>query len=117
MVGVDVFVHCATSSPEFLAGRLSTLATDALKLQMITNRGVKVWPHGFPETFCTDHWRCRFVAADALVSGAQLKFTPVPFMDVLFLLHRLVDFHLYIIKTEHLYLMDGQRAFSLGQGE
>ena len=29
--------------------------------KMITNRGVKVWPEGFPETFCTDHWRCRFV--------------------------------------------------------
>ena len=27
---------------------------------MITNRGIKVWPEGFEETFCTDHWRCRF---------------------------------------------------------
>jgi isocitrate dehydrogenase len=27
---------------------------------MITNRGIKVWPDGFEETFCTDHWRCRF---------------------------------------------------------
>jgi len=78
---------------------------------------VKVYPDGHPETFCTDHWRCRFVAADARVSGAQLEFTPVPFLDVLALLHRLVDYQFYIIKTEHLYLMDGQRAFSLGQGE
>jgi hypothetical protein len=22
---------------------------------MITNRGIKVWPDGFEETFCTDH--------------------------------------------------------------
>ena len=29
---------------------------------MITNRGTKVWPDGAPETFCTDHWRCRFTA-------------------------------------------------------
>lgn len=31
-----------------------------LELRLITNRGVKVWPHGFPETTCVDHWRCRF---------------------------------------------------------
>ena len=31
---------------------------------MITNRGVKVYPDGMPETFCTDHWRCRFVRVD-----------------------------------------------------
>jgi len=61
MVGVDVFIHDAQCSAEFLAGRLSTLATPPLQLQMITNRSVKVWPVGFPETFCADHWRCRFL--------------------------------------------------------
>jgi hypothetical protein len=30
---------------------------------MITNRGVKVYPDGLPETFRTDHWRCRFLPA------------------------------------------------------
>ena len=34
------------------------------KLKLITNRGVKVYPDGLPETFCTDHWRCRFLARD-----------------------------------------------------
>ncbi|MBL4544633.1 MAG: hypothetical protein JKP95_01840 [Oceanicaulis sp.] len=33
-----------------------------MSLKMITNRGVKVWPQGLPETFKTDHWRCRFMA-------------------------------------------------------
>lgn len=28
---------------------------------MIFNRGTKVWPRGMPETFKTDHWRCRFM--------------------------------------------------------
>ncbi|MEJ7666843.1 MAG: hypothetical protein WKG07_48745 [Hymenobacter sp.] len=78
---------------------------------------MKVYPDGHPETFCTDHWRCRFVAATARVGGGKPGYTPVPFADVLALLHRLADFHLYIIKTEHLYLFDGERAFSLGQGE
>ncbi|TGE16552.1 NADP-dependent isocitrate dehydrogenase [Hymenobacter elongatus] len=117
LVGVDVFLRWDGKQADALGRQLEILTGRRMQLKLITNRGVKVYPDGHPETFCTDHWRCRFVAADALVSGSQLEFTPVPFMDVLFLLHRLVDFNFYIIKTEHLYLMDGQRAFSLGQGE
>ncbi len=117
LVGVDVFLRWDGKQADALGRQLETLTGHRMQLKMITNRGVKVYPDGHPETFCTDHWRCRFVAADARVSGPQLKFTPVSFLDVLALLHRLVDFDLYIIKTEHLYLMDGQRAFSLGQGE
>ena len=117
LVGVDVFLRWDGKQAADLGQHLEVIAGHRLQLKLITNRGVKVYPDGHPETFCTDHWRCRFVAIDALVSGAQLNFTPVPFRDVLSLLHRLVDFNYYIIKTEHLYLMDGQRAFSLGQGE
>ena len=117
LVGVDVFLRWDGKQPAELGRQLELLTGHRLQLKLITNRGVKVYPDGHPETFCTDHWRCRFVAADALVTGAQLAFTPVPFLDVLALLHRFVDFNFYVIKTEHLYLMDGQRAFSLGQGE
>src|SRR5512135_3466946 len=66
-IGVDVFVHARTSPAE-LAERLHRAnpvnGHGGLALQMITNRGVKVWPDGLPETFCTDHWRCRLVAVD-----------------------------------------------------
>jgi len=117
LVGIDVFLRWDGKQAAKLGQQLETLTGRRMQLKLITNRGVKVYPDGHPETFCTDHWRCRFVAADARVSGAQLEFTPVPFLDVLALLHRLVDYQFYIIKTEHLYLMDGQRAFSLGQGE
>ena len=117
LVGIDVFLRWDGKQAAKLGQQLETLTGRRMQLKLITNRGVKVYPDGHPETFCTDHWRCRFVAADARVCGAQLEFTPVPFLDVLALLHRLVDYQFYIIKTEHLYLMDGQRAFSLGQGE
>ena len=76
---------------------------------MITNRGVKVYPDGFPETFCTDHWRCRFVSVE---SGA-----PVDHATVLRLLSRVHEHGLDFIKTEHLYAFDGERGYSLGQGE
>jgi isocitrate dehydrogenase len=109
MVGVDVFVHEAGCTPDFLAGRLTTLSTGALKLQMITNRGVKVWPGGFPETFCTDHWRCRFVARDA---GANISHK-----DIITLLANVTEGGVDVIKTENLCTFDGEQGFALGQGQ
>ncbi len=54
--GVDVFFDVPQVSPDDLAATLRAAADDSrLQLQMITNRGVKVWPDGLPETFCTDH--------------------------------------------------------------
>ena len=48
-----------------LAEAVDKLAGDGLTLQMIDNRGVKVWPAGRAETFCTDSFRCRFMAEGA----------------------------------------------------
>ena len=109
MVGVDVFVHDARTSPELLAERLRRLRPAGLSLQMITNRGVKVWPHGLPETFCTDHWRCRFVAAgtDGTI-GHDL---------IVELLSRLTRADVDVIKTETLCTFDGERGYALGQGQ
>lgn len=109
MVGVDVFVHSADCTPELLADRLTTLATAALKLQMITNRGVKVWPHGFPETFCTDHWRCRFVASS--------QDSVVTHQDIIALLGNITQGDIDVIKTENLCIFDGEQGFALGQGQ
>ncbi|MEM8885192.1 MAG: NADP-dependent isocitrate dehydrogenase, partial [Planctomycetota bacterium] len=83
--------------------------TDALQLQMITNRGVKVWPDGFPETFHTDHWRCRFQPKE--------EGRTVAHADVVTLLARLADAGADFIKTEHLCTFDGTPGFSLGQGQ
>lgn len=116
MVGVDVFVHAAGVSADYLAGRLATLSHQpqpaGFQLQMITNRGVKVWPGGFPETFCTDHWRCRFVGVDA---AGQPR--AVSHQDIVNLLHNLVSDGLDFIKTEQLCTFDGEAGYALGQGQ
>ena len=39
---------------------MQSINSENKHLTMITNRGIKVWPNGFEETYCTDHWRCRF---------------------------------------------------------
>ena len=109
LVGVDVFIHAPTGTADFLAGKLCALVTAPFELQMITNRGVKVWPNGFPETFCTDHWRCRFIpsAQNATVTNSEI----ITLMQAL--AARNVDF----IKTEHLCTFDGELGYALGQGQ
>ncbi|HEX8393324.1 MAG TPA: NADP-dependent isocitrate dehydrogenase, partial [Longimicrobium sp.] len=108
LVGVDVFVHWRGDA-DALAARLNECCDDALQLSMITNRGVKVWPNGMPETFCTDHWRCRF--SDVLLRR------PATHARVVSLLERVERAGLDFIKTENLYNFDGQPGYSLGQGQ
>ncbi len=107
-IGVDVFVDWAPPGrdADALAAGLIQAAADVLPLKMITNRGVKVWPDGLPETFCTDHWRCRF-QADAPIDAAQVPA----------LLTRLVGAGFDVVKTEGLFLFDGEPGFSRGQGQ
>ncbi|MBB4630688.1 NADP-dependent isocitrate dehydrogenase [Sphingosinicella soli] len=107
LVGIDVFVH-ATKPVDELAREMQAAANELFALTMITNRGVKVWPDGLPETFCTDHWRCRYLARP----GKQ--FNKAMIVELLKnLTYTGVDF----IKTEHLYNFDGEPGFSLGQGQ
>ena len=108
LVGVDVFLHYKDRNPDDLAKLLTDLNSSGLKLTMITNRGTKVWPEGFPETFCTDHWRCRF--KNDMRNG-------VSYQAVIDLLQRIQHRKLDVIKTENLYLMDGIQAFTAGQGQ
>ena len=115
--GVDVFVCDATSSPDALAARLQAAAAGILQLKLITNRGVKVWPGGFPETFCTDHWRCRFVSPSVDLGAPSPSYQPIDPATVPALLRALHEAGVESVKTENLYLFDGERGFTLGQGE
>jgi isocitrate dehydrogenase len=109
IVGVDVFLHDTQHTPDSLGDALTKLSSEKLKLQMITNRGVKVFPGGFPETFCTDHWRCRFV------STGDTDF--VSHRDIIDVLRRVTEAGFDVIKTENLCTFDGERGFALGQGQ
>jgi isocitrate dehydrogenase len=102
--GVDVFLHWdeAGRSAQRLAERAQT-AADSFKLSLITNRGVRVWPQGHPDTWCSDHWRLRFRFENARAVPA--------------LLSRLIDAGLEPVKTENLYRFGEQRGYSLAQGE
>lgn len=117
LVGTDVFINWQGSNPQEIGDALAGLQSYKLKLKMITNRGVKVYPNGLPETYCTDHWRCRFVATNAVINGEKPKYMPVDFEQILALLSNINEIGYEVIKTENLYEFDGKRGFSLGQGE
>jgi isocitrate dehydrogenase len=106
--GVDVFVDWNGTDANELAALLSPLEADNIKLSMITNRGIKVWPNGFEETFCTDHWRCRYKPVDGYTLTKK---------DIVGILARADEHEIDSIKTENLYSFDGRDAFSLGQGQ
>jgi len=104
--GIDVFICQEDRNPNTLGEKLASIAKQSsLDLVMITNRGVKVYPDGNPLTFCTDHWRCRF-------DGKSLKPN-----DLIKLQELITNADLEIIKTENLYTFDGERGYSLGQGQ
>lgn len=110
LVGVDVFLDWrdGTRDPNALARQLEAAAPAMWTLSMMTNRGVKVYPGGVPETFCSDHWRSRWIP----VHGGIVEFP-----QVLVLLSALHRAGLDVIKTEHLYTFDSVPGYSRGQGE
>jgi isocitrate dehydrogenase len=108
-VGVDVFLDWWKGTADDLGKSLGQIKVPGIKLSIINNRGVKVWPEGFPETFVVDQWRCRFVAEDgkSAVSHAQ----------IVAVLDQLARAGFDFTKTEHLCTFDGQRGYSSGEGD
>lgn len=106
--GVDLFVHWPGSDPNELAALVKKVEADNIELTMITNRGIKVYPDGFKQTFCTDHWRCRF---------KPTKGNAISKAHIVTLMQNALSNNIDVIKTENLYAFDGREAYSLGQGQ
>jgi isocitrate dehydrogenase len=110
LIGVDVFLDWSDSAknPEILGSAIKALPSKSVELNMISNRGVVVYPNGHPSTFCTNHWRCRFTSPDK---------QSVSFDDLLSLQSAIHQAEFKIIKTENLYFFDGRPGYSVSQGE
>lgn len=108
-VGVDIGLNWDGNAND-LAGLMMDCLEPAhnLKLQMISNRGTKVWPDGRPETFCADNWRLRFKAAD----DAEVKTS-----QVIALMHNMNEAGFNFTKSVMLHTFDGQPGFTVAQGE
>jgi isocitrate dehydrogenase len=108
LVGVDVFLDWSAASANALGTALIGVNGNGLKLEMMSNRGVKVWPGGHSETFCSDHWRCRFLS--------EHQGGTVTHRQIVSLLERVARAGYDFIKTENLYTFDGVSGYSLDQG-
>ena len=102
MVGVDVFVQWR-GSVDALATRLSRADGNALALTTITNRGLKVWPSGYPDPLNSDNWQCRYTLADGRDSLTH--------RDLLELLGALETLGVDFAKMETLCTFDGRASF------
>ena len=107
-VGLDVFLDWTGGPASQLGPQLEKLAGD-LQLQSISNRGVKVFPGELPGFVYSDLWNCRFMAAQ---NGSAVTHS-----QTVALQQRVSSAGFDIVKTEGLYTFDGQRGYSLGQGE
>lgn len=109
LIGVDIFLHERNPDANSLGARVEKAAAGGpLGLKMISNRGLKVYPNGLKETFCTDHWRCRFQTRDESTASPEAVWT---------MMKKMTDAGLDVIKTENLYLFDGEKGYTLGQGQ
>ena len=102
LVGVDVFIYHRATLDQFFV-RISHINVGSLHLSMITNRGVRVWPEGQPETFCIEQWRCRFLSPDGRTVSQN---------DVIGILHAFDHMQLDVIKSEFLYTFDKKAGYS-----
>lgn len=104
LVGADVFLDW-NGKPDDLAGRVMSTLVKGLNLNVIANRGVKVWPDGQPGTFCSDHWCLRFMGENLAA------------VTIMQQLANLEKQGLQFVKVENLYTFDGKKGFTVAQGE
>lgn len=106
-VGIDVFLDWSAGKAAELGPQLEAVAGD-LTLQSISNRGVKVFPGDLPDFVYSDLWNCRFLGTQS---------SAVTHAQTVALQQRIITAGFDVVKTEGLYTFDGQRGYSLGQGE
>ena len=106
-VGVDINLNW-DGTPDDLAAKILPCVTDNLELSIISNRGVKVWPNGQPETVCADNWRLRFLGKD----GSEIKTS-----QVIALMDRLNQADMNFTKSVMLHTFDGKKGYTAAQGE
>jgi isocitrate dehydrogenase len=102
LVGIDAFIFHRGKLEDFLA-KISHINMGNLRLKMISNRGVRVWPDGQKETFCIEQWRCRYIVEEG---------RPCVQSEVVQVLGALDRVGIEVIKGEMLYLVDGKVGFS-----
>jgi isocitrate dehydrogenase len=106
IVGCDLFVQRSGITPDEMGAFMGQFNGGGLELALLSNRGVKVWPGGNEATALIDHWRCRYYTPTPVQQGAVLE-----------LMQRATAGGAFWNHVELLQNFDGERGYSLAQGE
>lgn len=109
LVGVDIFIDCQECNGMSFGDKMSTLGLP-LELMTVAARGVMIWPNGVIGKYSNDHWCCRFMVEK---DGKKT----ITGNDVIATLQKLHDAGYDVVKTENLYNFDGERGYTLAQGQ
>lgn len=110
LVGVDVSIDWKEGSSSSLADKIIPLVEGSeVGLQMISVKGLKVWPDTSNVSINSDEWNLRFVPTNAekIITHA----------DIVKLLQNLSNANIDFVRINNLYLFDNNLGFSLAQGE
>lgn len=108
LVGVDVFIAKKSTDPAAIADDINSFVKGDLSLKTIASKGLKLWPRDDRPHFLSDHWCLRFTSqSDSNITHS----------DITELLKQFAENDFDFIQIENLYNFDGNRAYSLAQGE
>ncbi|MBV9707595.1 MAG: isocitrate dehydrogenase, partial [Chloroflexi bacterium] len=112
VVGVDIFVE-SRLNPEALGTSIAKLTSEApFSLQLISNRGTKVYPAMGAMTDCVDQYRCRFLFKK---STRGLTYAEID-AQIFDLVQQVATDHKWA-HLEKLQEFNGKQGFTKDQGE
>jgi isocitrate dehydrogenase len=106
LAGVDIFVH-AKQQADIIGPQFASAAAAGLKLKVVANRGMKVYPNPEGHVRTSDLFVGRYVGENGNLTDAQVNVT----------LANLSQQGLEWVRIEKLYTFDNERSYSLFQGE
>jgi isocitrate dehydrogenase len=93
LVGIDVAIYYPGRF-ETLLPLISHIAVGPMRLKMISNRGIRVWPHAAIPPGCIEEWCCRFTTDDGRRASQN---------DCVQILHAFDHVNMDIVGAQHLY--------------
>jgi isocitrate dehydrogenase len=106
LIGIDVTIYHQGPLSLFFS-LISHISIGPLKLRMIANRGIPVWPQGNPETVCIEQWLCRFTTEEGHATSQN---------DLIRVVHAFDHVNMEVIKTDFLYAFEGKAGYPLIEG-
>lgn len=106
LIGTDIYVYWNQQDLNSFGDSLMKTSTDALTLELISCKGLKVYPGVTGDFNYSDQLRCRYRSK-----------SPVTQQDIAALIAKVCSEGFEFIKVENLYNFDGQPGYTAGQGE